>query len=53
VLNDVVLFYGKSKNKIQMVVHLMAIQMRDLVVEGAKQPLLPDIDVRKHPYNVI
>ena len=30
VLNDVVSFYDKSKNKIQMVVGSMAIQMRDL-----------------------
>ena len=37
VLNDVVSFYDKSKNKIQMVVGSMAIQMRDLVVEGAKK----------------
>ena len=36
VFNDVVSFYDKSKNKIQMVVASMAIQMRDLVVEGAK-----------------
>ena len=52
-LNDVVLFYDKSKNKIQMVVGSMAIQMRDLVVEGAKKTLLPNIDVTKHEDNVI
>ena len=52
-LNDVVLFYDKSKNKIQMVVGSMAIQMRDLVVEGAKKALLPEIDVTKHEDNTI
>ena len=36
-MNEVVSFYDKSKNKIQMVVGSMAIQMRDLVVEGAKK----------------
>ena len=47
ILNDVNSYYDKAKKKVKIIAGSMAIQMRNLVVEGANKADTLTIDVEK------